>query len=539
MNDFDPTVSKKALHNLFLTLFLRGRTSRGLQKEKAPTSMGRKLLLVVALYGLMGLMALFFMGQPVFALSIYLHALTFSFLGMFLASSAGEVLFNKEEADILLHRPIAPQDLLWAKIRVLFGASLWLAGAFNLAGLVVGYLAPDGGIGFVLAHTVSIGMQAIFCAGSVVIAYQLCLRCFGRERLDGLITGAQVIVSVCAVGGGQLLPQFMFRADKIGTMENFSWWIALLPPAWFAGFDDALSGSMALNSWLLAALAVGATIFVVWIAFSKLAGDYQGGIQQLNESLSPRKQKRPGRRWTDILVDTPPLQWWLRDPVARASFLLTTAYLLRDRDVKLRVYPSLAPFIVLPIIMLLPRMGQEESGFDIFSTSIAYGYLAILPVMGINLIQYSQQWQASDVFRATPMAGPGLLCDGARRAVICVLTLPIMLIFGLIVFLMQRDVSSIALVIPSLVAMPVFALLPSLDGSGVPLSMPTEEAKGTARGLILFGVMFISFPLSAVAALSWKYDYFLSFLAVEIVLAVALYKGLRYTLVGRRWRSLE
>ena len=94
---------------MFLTLFLRGRSSRGLQKEKAPKSVGTKLAWTLLFYAAFGLLAIAFATQPLFALSAYLHAMTFVFLGMFIASSAGEILFNKEEADILLHRPIAPR----------------------------------------------------------------------------------------------------------------------------------------------------------------------------------------------------------------------------------------------------------------------------------------------------------------------------------------------------------------------------------------------------------------------------------------------
>ena len=72
--------------------------------------------------------------------------MTFVFLGMFVSSSAGEVLFNKEEADILLHRPVSSRDLLWAKIRVLIEVSLWLGGALNLAGFFIGIYATDGGL---------------------------------------------------------------------------------------------------------------------------------------------------------------------------------------------------------------------------------------------------------------------------------------------------------------------------------------------------------------------------------------------------------
>ena len=38
-----PASSTRILRRLFLTLFLRGRSSRGLQKEQAPKSVGTKL----------------------------------------------------------------------------------------------------------------------------------------------------------------------------------------------------------------------------------------------------------------------------------------------------------------------------------------------------------------------------------------------------------------------------------------------------------------------------------------------------------------
>src|SRR6185369_6045610 len=196
---------------LFLTVFLRGRSSRGLRKETAPGSIGRKLALTLLFYGLFGLFALFFKGQPVFALSVYLHAMTFVFLGMFVAASAGEVLFNQEEADILMHRPVTPRALLWAKISVLVQVSLWLAGAFNLVGLFTGVKSPDGGWLFPIVHAISTALEALFCTACVVLTYQLCLRWFGREKLEGLMTTVQVLVAIITVLGGQIVPQLIGR----------------------------------------------------------------------------------------------------------------------------------------------------------------------------------------------------------------------------------------------------------------------------------------------------------------------------------------
>ncbi len=144
------------------------------------------LYVEVAVIGFMAAFGL--MSQPLFATSLYLHGLTFVFLGMFVASSAGEILFNKEEADILLHRPIPPRTMLWAKIRVLLEVSLWLAGAFNLAGLIAGVLKPDGSWLYPFAHAASTVLEAGFCTGCVILVYQLCLRWLGRERLEGVMT---------------------------------------------------------------------------------------------------------------------------------------------------------------------------------------------------------------------------------------------------------------------------------------------------------------------------------------------------------------
>jgi hypothetical protein len=528
----------KTLRRLFLTLFLRGRGARRLQKQGAPKSIGEKLALTLLYYGLFGCLALFMMHQPVFALAVYLHAMTFVFLGMFVASSAGEILFNKEEADILLHRPVSPKAMLWAKIRVLVEVSLWLAGAFNLVGLFVG-LANAGGWRFPFVHLVSTTLEALFCTGSVVLVYQLCLRWFGRERLEGLMTTAQVIVSVAAVMSGQILPRIVFRFDRVLTVGQISWWISLLPPAWFAGFDDAFAGSAMFKSWLLAALAVTVTALVLWIAFGKLARDYETGLQALNETVSRRMKKHGGGRWLDRLVNVPPLCWWLGDQATRASFLLTAAYLIRDRDVKLRVYPGIAPILIIPFVFLFQDHHHNDSGDIGFGIPFSGIYLGMVPMLGLQLLQYSQQWQAADIFRAAPMSGPAALCHGARRAVLCLLALPMVVLTGVVVWLLRGNLSQLVLLLPGIIALPVFALVPSIGGHGVPLSLPTDEAKSTSRGLNMFLVMIPSMGLAWLASWAWSGGWFWWLMLVETIVAIGLYAAMRMALANVRWPSTE
>jgi ABC-2 type transport system permease protein len=527
---------ERTLRRLFLTLFLRGRGARGLRKESTPKSVGTKLAFTLVFYGLFGLVALFFHKQPVFSLSVYLHAMTLMFLGMFVAASAGEVLFNKEEADILMHRPVTPRALLWAKVGVLVQVSLWLAGAFNLAGLCVGIDAKDGGWLFPVAHAISTVMEALFCTGCVVLVYQLCLRWFGRERLDGLMTTAQVLTAVLMVVGSQAVPQLIGRFGGIINFRVDSWWIWLLPPAWFAGFDDAFAGRGAAASWALGALGLVVTTAVLWIAFGKLARDYQTGLQTLNETTGTLPRQRAGRRWFDTIVHAPPLCWWLKDSVTRASFLLTSTYLVRDRDVKLRIYPGLAPMLVMPLIFLIQDRGR---GGGSFAVVFAGSYLGLIPLLGLNLLQYSQQWQAADIFRSAPIPGPASLCHGARQAVLCLLTAPVLVVYGLIFWLVGIKISHLALLLPGLIALPIYALVPSLGGKGVPLSLPIEEAKSAGRGLYMIAVMVISMALSGLGMWSWSGGWFGWLLLAETIVAMGLYTTMRASIANVRWSPLE
>jgi hypothetical protein len=535
-----PLSPEKALQKLFLALFLRGRSSRGLQRKGMPTSVGRKLWLMLGIYSAVGCMAFVFMGTPVFTLSLWMHGATLAFLGMFVAASSGELLFNKEEADILLHRPVTPSALLWAKIGVLLRVSLWLAGAFNLASFVAGICTSDGGWLYPLAHAFSTVLEALFCAGSVVVVYQLCLRWFGRERLEGLMTMAQIFVAVGAVLVGQI-PQFFGRMPGGVTFNFHVWWIYLLPPAWFAGMDDCIAGSRPPISFVLALTGLAATATVLWLAFGKLAQDYESGLQSMGEA---RAAKRTGgrRRLLDKLVGMPPLRWWLRDPVSRASFLLVAAYLMRDRDVKLRVYPGTAPMMVWPVIMLLNerRNGLTGAGWmSGFGVAFAGIYVGIIPMLAVDLLRYSQQWQAADLFRVAPMSGPGPLWHGARRAVLCILGLPLVLALAGIAWLVAGGNSHIWLMVPGVIALPVYAMMACLRTDGAPLALPTEAAKAASRGLNLMITMLISAFLAILSAFAWNHGWFTWLLVIESIVLVAAYFTMRTFVSAARWTSLE
>ncbi|MEP6764464.1 MAG: hypothetical protein ABJB66_09150 [Gemmatimonadaceae bacterium] len=528
---------EQALRRLYLTLFLRGRSARGIKLGSSPTSIGRKLATVLSFYALFGLFSLSFIHQKVFLVATFAHAMTFVFLGLFVATTAGEVLFNKEEGDILLHRPIQPRVLLWAKVSVIVRVSLWLAGAFNLVAFLVGATASDGSWMFVPAHALSTALEALFTASTVVLVYQLCLRWLGREKLDTFMTATQVIGSVLLVLSGQLVPQLMIRNTGTSFVSVNHWWIGFLPPAWFAGFDDALAGSHAMASWGLAILGLAVTGVVVWLAFTQLADSYQSGLQSVAES-STSKPSRTRRNSIVALTRIPPLSWWLRDSVSRASFVLTAAYLLRDRDVKLRVYPGLAPMLIMPVITMLPgRNGGMSTGA--FGVAFAGCYVGLVPLLALGMLEFSQQWQASDVFRLAPMKGPAPLAHGARRAVLFLLAFPLLCVFAAMALAFGRNASELILLLPGIIALPIFAMIPCLNGGGIPFSRPTDEGKAAGRNFKSIGVMFSSAILAGIAAFAYKASWFNFFLAGEATVVAVAYFAMRASVTNAHWKPIE
>ena len=155
------------------------------------------------------------------------------------------------------------------------------------------------------------------------------------------------------------------------------------------------------------------------------------------------------------------------------------------------------------------------------------------------MLQYSQQSQAADIFRAAPLAGPAALCHGARRAVLCLLALPMLLLTGLMVWLLRGDISQLVLFLPGIIALPVFAMMAHVGGQGVPLSLPPDAAKSVSRGLNMMLIMILAFALAGLTTFAWSRGWFWWLVLGEGLMALGLYLGMRLRLNKATWPVME
>jgi hypothetical protein len=319
-----------------------------------------------------------------------------------------------------------------------------------------------------------------------------------------------------------------------------NWWLALLPPVWFAALDETLAGRGDPVLWGLAAFGVAATALILFLAFGKLAQSYQSGLQILGEAAVPRASSKPGagkgrliQRWMAV----PPLSWWLKHPVERAGFNLVAAYVFRDRDVKLRLYPGLAPIAMMPLLFLFNGSGGgSDSNFMMI---LSGSYLPVIPMLALNLLRFSQHWQAADVFLITPTPGPGRLISGARKAVNLFLTLPALVVMAVAVTWVGKGPGGWSYLLPGLLALPVYSRISCMGSRQLPFSLPGEAAKSAGRGLSFMFAMMSAMALGGVGALASHLGCLWYFLGVEALIALLASFLMDRHILKQAWAPIE
>jgi hypothetical protein len=125
------------------------------------------------------------------------------------------------------------------------------------------------------------------------------------------------------------------------------------------------------------------------------------------------------------------------------------------------------------------------------------------------------------------------------------ITLPVLAVFGVFAWLANSPSEDLMLAIPGLVALPILAIAPCVNGRLVPLSRSSEEAAAIVGGYtkrrVIGGLMvtFLPFIVSGLGALAQFLGWFWWFVAAEAFLAIALYIGLRLRMASLRWRPVE
>ena len=473
-----------------------------------------------------------FAHMNVFTYAMILHSMTFLVVGMAITSESGDILFSANESDVLLHRPIHSRTLLLAKGLNLIGLAFFLAGSLNFFPIFFGLAASGAHWWFPLTHIVSIALLSVFCCAAVVCTYGLIVRFLDREKFDNFAAWTQVAMSFLFVGGYQLLPRLMQHFN--GLNLETSPFLLPLPPAWFAAVDAIGSAQSAQSSvWWLMIIGFAATGVLTYSAIGKLAPSYGEALARLGETRQRAAKSKRAPQQTDRRRN-PFFRWWMPDPVERASFRLAAAYMRRDREIKLRLYPSLGSFLIFPLMGLLDR----RTGASPFIPLLTVWMLGQLPIIAMETLRTSSQAAAADIFATAPLENGASIFLGVRKATIFYLMIPALCLASGLLVLVIHSRSALLLAVPGLVAIPIVSLLPACVDTYLPLSrspqVGTQSAKNTT---LMLGSMLTMGILAGISYVASEMNLLSIMVAVEIVVVVAAYWALKRHIQNRpvRW----
>jgi len=491
----------------------------------------RGLIFLLFTYGVMGLVLglLPFVSTDVFTFSLVIWSATLMMSGMTMVAESSTLLFDPRDNDILGHRPIHPRTLLAARSLGLIALALVLGLALNIVPMITGLFARGSRPWFPIAHLATLPVMAVFCAGMVVFVYALLARLVSRRAFDTIASWTQVGITVVLIASYQLVPRLM---DRLGTfrLDSAHPVLLALPPTWFAALSIVMLGvDTGARALALAAAAVVMTVVLAWSAIRFLAEGYARQVAALGEvsaPAEPARRSRPRREAPSRLGTL--LSTVIRDPVEHGAFRLARAYLARDRDMRMRIYPSLALVVVFPVIAILDP--ERAAYFGPIMTTIMVG---TLPATAMMTFKMSPHYAAADLFRYVPIHGTAAIFHGVRKAILALLVLPGVVVSGAILWFGSAERHGLLIALPALTAIPTLSLLEGLVGDYLPLSIaPTSGRQGAVNvGMMLFG--FIAFALLAgLAALAKAQGWFWQMMAAEAALL-----GLIHPLMLRHIRS--
>jgi hypothetical protein len=281
---------------------------------------------------------------------------------------------------------------------------------------------------------------------------------------------------------------------------------------------------------------VAVTALTSWLALEKLGSAYGQGLMNLNESAGTTKEStKPRGVWLAAIVKLPLLRWWLRDPVERESFKLTTAYLFRDREIKLRLYPSIAPMLIMPLVMLFSGV-QGGAETAMMMQGFATCFLGMVSLQALMFLGCSEHWRAAAFFYVAPLRHWTPLFHGSRKAVLCWLSFPVLILQTALLCGLQRSWTPLMLSLPALMFLPTFSLLTGLVGQWLPLSKPSEDVKNTSAGCLMMGAsMAAAGIIGGLSSWMWHIGHFGIFLALEALVMLGATVLMKYLMRDTPW----
>ncbi len=396
---------------------------------------------------IMGLFFLFFfyLGSDYITQFTLYFSMFIVFLCMALVGDFTGVLIDVRDTFIILPKPVKDQTVVLSRLLHIFIHLCKLVAPMILPTFL--YLAIYGGIGKAVAFLLCAVLSILFSIFLINAAYIFILRVTTPERFKNVISYIQIAFTILIFGAYQAMPRMSDGDDFQKMTLAASDWLAMAPPYWFACLFQAVTGQGATAAqYVSAALGILVPLASIYAVVRFLAPAFNQKLAMISGSSEGGSTEKAGeklRENTGFMASI--AQFVSNNKHEQTGFLFAWKMMLRSREFKVKVYPTIGYLIVLMGLNIYRTSASGSSSGNGMMVLFSAYISGLIVVIASTAIAYSDKFKAAWIFLVSPVERPGEIISGALKAVL-------LMFFSVIAIL----------VLSAGVAMLGFSALPSL-----------------------------------------------------------------------------
>lgn len=431
---------------------------------------------------LVGFLPAFWGFTIYFGMALTMMALT-------LIADFSSILLDTSDNTILVPRPISSRTLWFARVLHILLYIVQISLALLAVPLIVALFrfGPLVAAGLVIAHV----LTTVLAVSLTHVLYQLIMRFTTEERMKNFINYFQILMAILLMGSYQLLPRLIDFENLEANTPALQVWHVFVPPFWMAGLADAfLAEPITRFHLIMAALAVFVPA-ALWWTTHQLSRVFVSKLADLgNPTVVSTTSNKGGE--TRGLFFSP---WLAAKGIERGAFEFTFRMLLRDRKLKLKIYPSIGYMFVMGFILTYRAIDFGNWQEDILQSRIylvpIYLTFTILQTAFLE-IRFTDEFKSAWVFTSAPLRDPGPILMGAWKAVLIRFFVPYYLIISLALPLALGPAAIPDLLFGLITNLFMFAAVAAIYDKHLPFSQPPsvrQQGGHAAYGILMIFIL--------------------------------------------------
>ena len=469
------------------------RQLRSGEEQKAINNASFKTMLSLFLFGILIILNFSSINDLTTKLTFF-YAFFIFVLAAVMISDFTSVLIDTKDNYIILPKPVNDSTIVVARIIHITIHVNKLILPIALPPLV--YLSIMYGIGIVLPFVLGLFFSALLSIFIVNAIYIIILKITKPANFKSVIGYFQIGFAILLFAFYQLVPMVISNLDSESFNISGFDIIAFFPPYWFADSVTALSEfSINKSSLVSILLAVFVPLLSIIVVIKFLAPAFTSRLMLITAGKSEEKPL------TEINLNTPKKTTWIEkagriltgNNIEFAGFMFTLKMVMRSKDFKLKVFPSIGYNIVILFILFF----QQESFIQNIVLLNSQGKIVVLAsiylcslgiVSALLYLKFSDQYKAAWIFKVIPFTKPGYFLTGAVKSVILFFFVPFLLVFLLLSLFFTDFILVLNVIIACINMLAIISTMAYFILNEIPFTVPSENVwKGR-----LFVLSFIS-----------------------------------------------